>query len=264
MRNSFNIGIFDSGVGGITILKEVLKFLPKENVIYFADSINAPYGDKDQKEIERLCFRIGNFLLENNCKAILIACNTATAAALVSLQKTLEIPVIGVIEPGARAALAASTRGMISVMATPFTVKSEAYRKTLKKISDHTQVTQIPCASLSLMIEKGWEDSREGTEMLKNFIKEIPSASDTVILGCTHYSIIKDEIQKLLPDKLIVDPADETVLELKKILESKNLLNPDLKSGSLNFFVSGDPIKFTSVAEKFLGFPIENIKHIQL
>lgn len=264
MKREFNIGVFDSGVGGVTILKELIKVLPKENIIYFGDNKNAPYGERKQEEIQKLCYEISKFLIGNDCKLIFIACNTATAAALEYIQERVQIPVLGIVESGARTALNKTKNRKISIMATPFTVKSNIYIKEIGKLSEAIDVTQIACAPLCPMIEKNWKTQEERFEILENFTNQLSRESDTVLLACTHYSIIKDDIERMVPQKSVVDPVEESAREVYRVLEKSSLLNLGTEPGVLKFFVSKDIDNFKNIAEEFLEFPIEYLERVQL
>jgi glutamate racemase len=259
----YSIGVFDSGVGGITVLKQIKLLLPNEDIIYFGDNGNAPYGDRDKTQIEQLSVNIADFLIKHHCKAIVIACNTATAAAVETIRKKYSnIPVIGVIEPGARMAVQASQNKKIGVMATQFTVNTKSYMKEIEKFKNDNQVYQVGCKPLCPMIETGWESFDNRDEVIKEFINQLPEDIDTLVLGCTHYPIIQKDISKYFKGT-IVDPALESAKELKKQLEDNSLL-ADRKEGKLNFYVSGEKEKFQRVAEKFLGMSIDNLSQITL
>lgn len=264
MKKNYNIGVFDSGVGGITVLKEIVKLLPHESILYVGDNKNAPYGERTHEEILSYCEKIIEFLLKKKCKAVVIACNTATATALPALTKKYTIPIIGVIEPGARAAVKADRKGKVAVLATPYTCSTKAYNREIGKLSDEVDVWNISCKEWCPMIEAGWEEQENRGEILERYIKEIPKDTESIILGCTHYPIIRDEIERLIPEKTLIDPALETAFELKKVLERKNLLREENLSGNLNFFVTGEGEKFKKTAEKFLNMKISQVEKIEL
>ncbi|STO31828.1 Glutamate racemase [Fusobacterium necrogenes] len=261
MTNKQSIGIFDSGVGGTTILKEILSILPHENILYYGDSKNSPYGQKNTQEIKDLCYKILDFFMEKNCKVVVIACNTATAAALESLKKRYPIPIIGVINAGVKEALKLTKNKNIAILATPFTVSSRAYIKELTKFSTNILISQEGCPEFSTMIEIGWEKFKNREELLKQHISKLSKEADTLILGCTHYPLIRKDIEKQFSGN-IVDPAVETALELFNLLKFNNNLNNSDSSGDLNFFISGDKNSFKIIAEKFLGLKINNIYSI--
>lgn len=262
MDNKFNIGVFDSGVGGTTVLKEIINILPNENILYYGDSGNSPYGEKSLEVLQKLCLKIMDFFIGKNCKAVVIACNTATAAALDIIHKNYTIPVIGVINPGASSAINVSSSKNIGVLSTPFTAKSNAYFNAIKKVDESINVYQEGCPELCPMIENDWESYNDRIEILKKHIGALPKNIDTIILGCTHYPIIRKDIDKLFT-KNIVDPAKETSIELQKTLKQLNLLNSSKEKGKIEFFVSGDIEKFKKVAETFLNIKITNIYQVE-
>ncbi|WP_320045843.1 glutamate racemase [uncultured Ilyobacter sp.] len=258
------IGVFDSGVGGITVLKEILKVFPKERIIYYGDNKNAPYGERTVENIRELCLKVGEFLVLNKVEAIVIACNTATAASLETLKNRFpRIPVIGVIEAGAKTAYKTSTNNCIGVIATPATVKMNAYPKSFQLINPDISVVQEGCSKLCPMIESGWENTLENETVVKTYIKRIPAKVDTLVLGCTHYPIIRETISKYFKGK-IVDPAKETAVFLKKELFLNTVEINKNNEGTCEFYVSGEIKKFKKVAENFLGEKIEKIYQINL
>lgn len=249
------IGVFDSGVGGISVLKEVLKELPNDDIVYFGDSLNAPYGDRALEEIIHLCLKVSDFLVyEKKVDALVIACNTATGAAMSLMVKRYNIPVVGVIKPGAKEALKKSLKKYIGVLATPATVKMGVYKKELLNFDKDLIVQQIPCPYFVKMIEDGWIDSNENDNLIRNYLSFLNKKTDTIILGCTHYPLIKKHIEKFYKGT-IIDPAKETALSLKKKigLGNKN------ETPKLEFFVSGNVEKFKKISEEFLERKIKNI-----
>lgn len=263
----YKIGIFDSGVGGLTVLKEIQNVVPSSHIIYYGDNGNAPYGDKTEVEIKELCLKIGDFLYENEVDVIVIACNTATAASIKAMKNKFPIPVIGVIEPGIRAALEVTQNKNIGVILTPASAKMGAYKNVFDVIAPKTySLTEKGCKLICPMIENGWEDYYGNyltDEIIKLYIEQISSEIDTLILGCTHYPIVEKNIAKYFKKK-IVNPANETVNELLKefsMIKPKNVINNDAK---VEFIVSGDSKKFIDFAEKFLGEKIENIYELDL
>jgi glutamate racemase len=253
------IGVFDSGVGGITVLKEINKIFPKDTIIYYGDNKNAPYGERTIENIRELCLNIVEFLVMNRVDAIVIACNTATAAALDTLKERFtHIPIIGVIESGSKTASKTTLNNCIGIFATPATVAMEAYPKTLKTINPSISVFQKGCSLLCPMIEAGWNENKESKKIVKEYLSFIPEEVDTLVLGCTHYPIIKNTLAKYFKGQ-IVDPAKETALLLKKELFLYGSEKINNENGSREFYVSGETEKFKKVAESFLG---EKIKHI--
>ena len=217
---------------------------------------------KTVEELQSLCFNIMDFFLKNRCKAVVIACNTATAAALTAIKERYDIPVIGVINPGAKAAANMSKNGHIAVLATPFTANSNAYGEEIKKISKKVSVYQEGCSELCTMIEEGWENFENRGDILDGHISQFPGSADTLVLGCTHYPIIKEDIEKYFSGK-IVDPAKETVIELVEALRDDDLLNDSKDRGKIEFFVSGNKEQFRKIAEKILGFEVKKLYQIE-
>ena len=249
------IGVFDSGVGGISVLKEVLKELPNDDIVYFGDSLNAPYGDRPLKEIIELCLKVSDFLVyEKKVDALVIACNTATGAAMNLMVEKYDIPVVGVIKPGAKEALKKTIKKNIAVLATPATVKMGVYKDELLNLDKNLVVQQIPCPHFVKMIENGWIDSEESDNMIKNYLGFLSKKTDTIILGCTHYPLIKRHIEKFYKGT-IVDPAKETALTLKE----KIGVGDKKKEPIIEFFVSGDIEKFKKISEEFLERKIDHI-----
>lgn len=250
------IGVFDSGVGGVSVLKELLKELPNEKYIYFGDSLHAPYGDRSIEEIRQLCIKVSDFLVyEKKVDALVIACNTATGAAMHIMQEKYEIPVIGVVRPGAKEAKKISKRNCITILATPATVKMGIYKKELLNLDSNLTVQEIPCPHFVKMIEDGWIENDKSDNMIRNYLGFVSKKSDTLVLGCTHYPLIKKYIEKFYLGN-IVDPAKETAKEVKIKIGASN--TKEVKA-DIEFFVSGDLDKFKKVSEEFLERGIENI-----
>ncbi|WP_335982314.1 glutamate racemase [Fusobacterium polymorphum] len=259
-KKNCKIGVFDSGLGGVTVLKSLLKDLPYEEYIYYGDSGNAPYGSgKTKEEIQNLCAKIMDFLIENNCKVVVIACNTATVAALEYLKEKYSIPIIGIIDSGAKIAVQNSSLKKVAVFSTEFTANSNAYKNTIQKYDRDFEVIQVACIEFCPMIEKGWETYDNNQEILEKYINKIPNDVDALVLGCTHYPIIEDYIKKKF-NKIILDPAVGLSFELKKLLKNLNIFNDNKIKKKPIFFTTGEIDKFKLTAEKFLGEEIEVYK----
>ena len=231
------IGVFDSGLGGVSVLRNMSALLPKEDLIYFGDDKNAPYGTKSEEEILRLAIDDTAFLLQKNVKAIVIACNTATGAAANHLRETLSVPVIG-MEPALKPASLNRKEGVIGVMATPATLKQKKFRLLYEKYGDHA--TPIPCPGLMEFAEKGILSGEEIDGYLNNLLapyRQLPLES--VVLGCTHYVFLKAAISKALPGVTLYDGNDGTARQLKRVLEERNWLK-EMGEGSVSMYTSGD------------------------
>lgn len=263
----YKIGIFDSGVGGLTVLKEIKNKIPDSHIIYYGDCANSPYGDREEEEIRDLCLRIGRFLYKNKVDAIIIACNTATAAALSALQERFEIPVIGTIQPGVRAALKVTNNNNVAVIATPATVKMNVYKNTFNTYAPQgSNLIQRGCRLLCPMIENRWgriHGDYLTDELVSLYLEGIPEGIDTLILGCTHYSLIRDKISKYFK-KNIVDPAVETTEDLLRELGRIKEKKYEVSKGRIDFIVSGKKEFFIDFAESFLGEKIDDIRTLSL
>ena len=248
------IGVFDSGLGGVSVLRHMSALLPKEDFIYFGDDKNAPYGTKSEEEILRLAIDDTSFLLQKNVKAIVIACNTATSAAANHLRETLSVPVIG-MEPALKPASLNRKEGVIGVMATPATLKQKKFRLLYEKYGDHAM--PIPCPGLMEFAEKGILSGEEIDVFLNKLLapyRKYPLES--VVLGCTHYVFLKAAISKALPGVILYDGNDGTARQLRRVLEEKNWLK-ETGEGSVSMYTSGDeshilPLMWSLFREKIL------------
>ena len=265
--NSKPIGIFDSGFGGITILRELLKLMPNENYIYLGDNKNIPYGDKSKKEIIKLSSKMADFLINKNCKILVIGCNTISASASEILKEKYNIPIIEVIS-NACAEVNKISKNNISIMATDFTVKSKIYLRKIKENNKEIKITQIVCKKLCPMIENDWESFEDRFEVLNNYIKKINPNSDSLLLACTHYPLIIKDIKKVLNEnknenrnsiKKIIEPSRTTALSVKKYLKENNLFNNNLKNKNrlTIYTTSNDKNK----AENLLNIFLNNEKY---
>lgn len=257
------IGVFDSGVGGLSVLKKIKEKIDFADVIYYGDSMNSPYGSKSIEEIQKLSLKIGEFLIDNQVDIIVIACNTATAAALdVLRERFTSIPIVGVVHPGAAMAIKQSKNKKIGVLSTPLTAKSGIYEKTIKNINPKYEVFQRGCDLLCPIIERGWENNDRNTVLLKSYVDQLPEEIDTLILGCTHYPLIREEIEKLISKK-IIDPAEETAMhvlfELNRLALKNGFKKNRKEKINIDYFITGDIDKFKKVGERFLGEELSNI-----
>lgn len=272
--NSMPIAIFDSGFGGITVLKQLLKILPNENYIYVGDNANIPYGSKSKEEIINLTLKIVDFLVEKKSKIIIIACNTITACTYDILKEKYDTPVIEVISNGVIDAINKTKNNNISIMATEFTVHSNAYIEKINQYNKNIKITQIACRDLCPMIESDWYSHNNRFDVLRGYLEKIDSDSDTLILGCTHYPLILEDIKKVLNEKNnnsvknIIDPALNTSSSIKKYLEENNLLNKDkFNKSEINIYSTGNIEKVEVLMNMLLPKEIYNsytIKHLKL
>jgi glutamate racemase len=248
------IGVFDSGVGGLTVVLEMYKQMPQESLLYYADTAHVPYGPRDPEELKGFAYHITGFLVEKGCKMIIIACNTSTSLAYEELEKIFPIPIIGVIEPGVDKALESSSQGKIGIIATQATVNSGAYQRTIKQKRSVVETIAVPCPRLVPLIEEGVLGGEEVEGAVNSYLKDMVNQGiGTLILGCTHYPFLLPLITAAAgPGISIIDPARETVSRARRALEEKGLLNEGGAPTHV-FFTSGDPGKFKTLAGRLLG-----------
>ena len=258
------IGVFDSGVGGLTVVKQLMKKLPSENIIYFGDTARIPYGTKSEEIVRRFALEDSFFLLEKNVKIVVVACNTASSVAVSILQTILDVPVIGVIEPGAEAAVRNSRNRKIGVIGTAATIRSSSYRKKVLQSSNKAQVISQACPLFVSLVEEGWIEDEATILIARRYLQTmIENHVDTLILGCTHYPLLKNTIQKVLGDDVrLIDSGVETAITVAKILEEKRMLaNPD-QIAKNKFYLSDMPYKFQEIAERFLERTIPHVETV--
>ena len=220
------IGVFDSGVGGLTVMKEIMHQIPSEKVVYFGDTARVPYGNKSKETVTKFSRQIVHFLQTRNVKAIVVACNTASAYALDELEKEVEVPIIGVVKPGAKVAVEATRNGKIGVIATEGTISSAIYERYIKELNKNVNVIGKACPLFVPLAEEGlWRDPVTD-EIARRYLTELIDIDiDTLVLGCTHYPLIRETVGKIMGEGVtLVNPAYETARELKKLLEQENLL----------------------------------------
>jgi glutamate racemase len=255
------IGVIDSGVGGLTVAKEILRQLPREDIYYFGDTARCPYGPRPAEEVRVFSWQMIEFLLQQKIKALMIGCNTATAVVLQEVSEQLDIPVVGVIEPGARTAIKETKAGKIAVIGTAGTIRSQAYEKALKKLNPKIHVTSLACPALVPLVESGRLHDREGLEIVREALTPLQGqAFDTLILGCTHYPLIAHFIQEVVgPDVKLINSAEESARELSAVLSYRRMLanGGDIVNPQHRFFASGNQELFTSIAREWLGIQVD-------
>lgn len=257
------IGVFDSGIGGLTVVHEIIRQLPRESIVYFGDTARVPYGPKSPDTVCRYSREISDFLRDEGVKAIVIACNTATAHALPTLQAEFRMPVVGVVEPGARAAVRATREGHIGVIGTAGTVRSGAYERAIRELNPEARVTARACPLLVPLIEEGWIDHPVTRQVAGEYVAPLVDAGvDTLVLGCTHYPLLKPLLCRLLgPDVQLIDSAAETAAEIGRVLRERHLEAPAGGDGPTHRFVaSDDPLQFLQLGQRFLGDAIESVE----
>lgn len=248
------IGFFDSGVGGLSVLKEAIKIMPNENYIYFGDSKNAPYGSKSVTEVRDLTFKAVEFLLSKGVKGIAIACNTATSAAVAELRLMYPtLPLVG-IEPAIKPAVELNSSGNILIMATSMTLKEEKFKRLVSNYKDKATIIPVPCPGLVEFIEQGKISGKEVDDYLKDKINSYGNGKiGTIVLGCTHYPFIKDRLSKIVGNNtIIIDGGSGTSRELKRRLKVSNLLNDSNEKGTIEFINSADREDIIKLSRKLL------------
>lgn len=263
------IGVFDSGVGGLTVAREIMRQLPNERIVYFGDTARVPYGSKSRETITRFSRQIVRFLQMQEVKAIVVACNTASAYALDELEQEVDIPIIGVVKPGAKTAIEATHNGKIGVIATEATIGSGIYKRYIEKNDTSVNVVEKACPLFVPLVEEGlWEDPVTD-EIARRYLTELIDIDiDTLILGCTHYPLIRSTVGKIMGDKVtLVNPAYETARELKELLEKEGLESekrPELGTELYRFFVSDAADKFQKFANTIIPYGILSAKAINI
>lgn len=253
MNNSL-IGVFDSGIGGLTVTKEIVKQLPKESIIYIGDTARVPYGTRSKEIVTQFALELVSFLLKRNVKALVVACNTISAQALQEVKKISPVPVLDVLGPAVKKAVETTKNRKVGVIGTQGTINSKAYEKEIKKLDPKIDVISVSCPLFVPLAEEGMH-KHEATKSIAadylNHIKE--SGVDSLILGCTHYPLLLETIRETVGSKVsLVDSAKPTAWELKKLLQEKNLLS-DNKNPTLEIFVTDAPDRVFKVASRFFG-----------
>lgn len=260
------IGVFDSGVGGLTVAREIMNQLPNEKIVYFGDTARVPYGSKSKETIITFSKQIVQFLYTKQVKAIVIACNTASAFALESLKQEMDIPVIGVIEPGAKAAAETTKNNKIGVIGTVGTVNSGIYTEYLRKIRPEALVYSKACPLFCPLVEENWLYDSVTIETAERYLSDLKGYGvDTLVLGCTHYPLLRHTLQKVMGDKVhLVNPAYETALELKQVLEEQRLSCLEWGRNEHEFYVSDGAEKFLTFANTILPCDVVETRAVNI
>lgn len=268
VKKTSPIGVFDSGVGGLTVAREIMRNLPNEDIVYFGDTARVPYGSKSKDNIIRYSRQIIHFLQTKGVKAIVIACNTASALALEAVKDEFDIPIIGVVEPGARAALAVTQTKKIGVIGTEATVRSAMYEKIIQGTRPDVEVLAKACPLFVPLVEEGFKKHHVTDEIIDYYLASLKESDiDALILGCTHYPLLRSKIREYVGEKItLVNPAYETAMDLKVILQENDMENPDIEGdhGSYSFYVSDAADKFKQFANSILPYDIETTKQINI
>jgi glutamate racemase len=260
------IGVFDSGIGGLTVVKEIMEQLSNESIVYFGDTARVPYGSKSKETITKFSFQCINFLLEKKVKAIVVACNTASAASLDSIKQNFDIPIIGVVEPGAIAACQVTKLNRIGIIGTESTVSSGAYEKEINIINNDVKMILKACPLFVPIAEEGWQDTQIAKLTAKEYLEALKEKSiDALLMACTHYPLLENTISEVMGEEIkLVNPAYETAKVLKAVLYDLNIQSRSNKNSSYEFYVSDNPVKFKKVGENFLKRPIPYVQKIDI
>jgi glutamate racemase len=264
--NSNPIGIFDSGIGGLTVAKKIFELLPFENVIYFGDTARYPYGPRSKAIVTKFSYQDVNFLLTQKVKFIVVACNTASSLALEELKQNHNISMIGVVEPGAKAAVTNTRNGKIGVIGTVGTIHSDAYRKAIHRLDHRLKVHSLPCPLFVSLAEEGYIRKKATHLIALEYLHPlIEKGIDTLVLGCTHYPLLKSVISRTMGKKVkLIDSAEETAKEVKRFLGTNDLLIKSRKPAFRNFYVSDVPDRFMEVGKRFLKGKIDKVQKIDI
>ncbi|MBU4376930.1 MAG: glutamate racemase [Candidatus Omnitrophica bacterium] len=260
------IGIFDSGIGGLTVLKEIRNILPREDIVYFGDTARVPYGTKSKETVIKFSLQDADFLSNFDVKMIVVACNTASSLSLDMLKRRYDIPLVGVIEPGARKAASLTRKMKIGVIGTKATVKSGIYEREVKKFNPAINVLSTDCPLFVPLVEEGWLHGKITEAIAKTYLAPVKKfGADVLVLGCTHYPLLKSVIQKALGRGVkLVDSAKETAKEVKAIIEENGMAKRSNENPEYAFYVSDEPALFKKIGEKFLKRPIERIEKAEI
>ena len=269
MMNDLPIGVFDSGVGGLTVAREIMRQIPNERIIYFGDTARVPYGSKSRETVTKYASQIVRFLKQQKVKAIVVACNTASAYALDRLEEETDIPMLGVVKPGAKTAVAATRNGKIGVIATEGTIGSQIYTRYIEELNKGVEVLGKACPLFVPLVEEGLLEDPVTDEIAQRYLSSLKNCGiDTLILGCTHYPLIRSTLGRVMGEEVtLVNPAYETARELKELLGKKGLLcprKPALGTNQYRFFVSDGAEKFQHFANSIFKYGILSAKQINI
>lgn len=256
------IGIFDSGVGGLTVVKEISKKLPHEDIVYFGDTARVPYGNKSKETVTKFSIENAIFLLRFDVKLIVVACNTSSSVSLEVLKRDFKVPMVDVIEPGVLQALRSTRNARIGIIGTRTTVSSKSYEKKIKKFMPEAKIFAQACPLFVPLAEEGWVNNGVASDIAEIYLAPLKKNKiDTLVLGCTHYPILKGIIKKVVGKKInLVDSASALADEVKNVLESQEMAAARKSKGAIRFYVSDEPLKFNRLGERFLGRKIDIVK----
>jgi len=261
------IGVFDSGVGGLTVAHELMRQLPNEELIYVGDTLRCPYGSRPKHEVKKFTNELVEFLLDKDVKMIVIACNTATAFTLEELKERLDIPIIGVIQPGARAAIKNTKNKQIGIIGTEGTINSQAYPDALQQINQELNVTSLSCPMFVPMVEKGITDGEQAQLVVEETLGPLRNTKniDTLVLGCTHYPLLENVIQDVMGKKVkIISSGEETARETSTMLDIENLLFTGSRTPNHTFYTTGDLEVFQTISNSIFKKTIKDLRNVTI
>jgi glutamate racemase len=259
------IGVFDSGIGGLTVLKEILRFLPGEELLYLGDTARVPYGTKSPGTVLRYALEAAAFLHRRQVKTLVVACNTASSVAIARLEERFNLPVIGVIEPGARKAVSVTRSGKVGVIGTEGTIRSGAYTRAIQALDPAIEVFTAPCPLFVPLVEEGWADHQVAHLAAREYLSPLVARGiDTLVLGCTHYPLLKTTLHQVLgPEVTLIDSAEETALLVGRLLGKNGALR-SAAPGWPRYFVTDDPARFEKVGGAFVGSLLQNVELVDI
>ena len=260
------IGIFDSGIGGLTVQREITRALPAEKTLYLGDTAHVPYGTKSREAVRRFSLEVADFLVKRRIKLLVVACNTASAYALVELRSKLNVPVIGVIEPGAGAAVKATRTGRVGVIGTDATVRSRAYLDAIKGMNPEVEVFSKACPLFVPLAEEGFTANNIAELTARHYLEDfITEPVDTLVLGCTHYPLLKGVISQVMGKGVtLIDSAEATASEVRSVLKEGGLLGNSQEGASHAFYVTDSPERFVGVGKVFLGEKLSRAELVKI
>ena len=251
------IGVFDSGLGGLTVVQALADLLPHEDLLYLGDTARYPYGPRPAAELQQFSRELGGWLVDQGVKMVVVACNSATAAALTTLRTELPVPVIGVVEPGVRAAVKATTSGQVAVIGTEMTIASRIYDQVAAELGTGLQLRSRACPSFVGLVEEGRTRGQEARDIVAAELDGLVEQVDTLVLGCTHFPLLGRALSEVVGRRVtLVSSADETAFEVRDLLQRTGLGRTGTRTGRRRFATSGDPALFARLGERFLGWPL--------
>ncbi len=266
MEKEKPIGVFDSGIGGLTVVKRIAATLPEENIVYFGDTARVPYGSKSNDTVIEYSMEDAKFLMQKNVKAIIVACNTASSVAMEVLKKNFNVPIIGMIEPGSATAVRTTKNNRVGVIGTRATISNKAYSNKIRHLNPEIEVFETACPLFVPLAEEGWIEHKATYEIAEEYLHELRDENiDTLVLGCTHYPILSKVIQEVIGDDVtLVDSGVVAAEMIRNELDRTDLHTNSYSMGNQELYVSDIPTKFREVAELFLGNPVKDVHKVEV